>query len=103
LGWGKSVVEQIAKDLQAEFVGMSGFSARNLWLMKQFYEQYSKSEILQPLVAEIGWSHHVVLMSKCKDDLAREFYILMTKQFGWTKDVLIHQIENQTYQKYLNN
>lgn len=103
LGWGKSVVEQIAKDLQAEFVGMSGFSARNLWLMKQFYEQYSKSEFLQPMVAEIGWSHHVVLMSKCKDDLAREFYILMTKQFGWTKDVLIHQIENRTHEKYLNN
>lgn len=101
LSWGKSVVEQVAKDLQMEFLGQSGFSARNLWLMKQFYELYSASEILQPLVAEIGWSHHVQIMSKCQNDLQREFYIRMSKKFGWTKNVLIHQIENQSYEKYL--
>ena len=103
LSWGTAVVEQIAKDLQTEFVGMSGFSARNLWLMKQFYEMYYQNEILQPLVAEIGWSHHIIIMSKCDNDLQREFYILMCKKYGWTKDVLINQIENKTYQKYLNN
>jgi len=91
LGWGKSVVEQMAKDLQHEFPTMSGFSARNIWLMKRFYETYSQNEFLQPLVAEIGWSHHIVIMEKCKTDLQREFYILMTKKFGWTKNVLIHQ------------
>ncbi len=101
LGWGKSVVEQMSKDLQAEFVGVSGFSTRNLWLMKQFYELYGSSEILQPLVAEIGWSHHVKIMQKCQNDRQREFYILMTKKFGWTKDVLALQIDNQTYEKYL--
>ena len=103
LSWGTAVVEQIAKDLQTEFVGMSGFSARNLWLMKQFYEMYHQNEILQPLVAEIGWSHHIIIMSKCDNDLQREFYILMCKKYGWTKDVLTHQIENKTYQKYLLN
>jgi predicted nuclease of restriction endonuclease-like (RecB) superfamily len=103
LGWGKSVVEQLAKDIQAEFIGISGFSARNLWLMKQFYEMYSQNVILQPLVAEIGWSHHLQIMSKCKNDKAREFYTLMTKKFGWTKDVLINQIENKSYEKYLLN
>lgn len=101
--WGKSIVEKIAKELQTEFTGEKGFSARNLWLMKQFYELYSQNTILQPLVAEIGWSHHIQIMSKCKDDLHREFYIRMTKKFGWTKDVLIHQIENKTYEKYLLN
>jgi predicted nuclease of restriction endonuclease-like (RecB) superfamily len=103
LGWGKSVVEQLAKDIQTEFSGISGFSARNLWLMKQFYELYSQSQFLQPLVAEIGWSHHIQIMSKCKDDRAKEFYTLMTKKFGWTKDVLIHQIDNKSYEKYLLN
>ncbi len=101
--WGKSVVEQIAKDLQNEFVGERGFSARNLWRMRQFYELYNQSAFLPPLVAEIGWSHNVVIMEKCKNDLQREFYIGMTKKFGWTKDVLIHQIENKTYEKYLLN
>jgi len=103
LGWGKSVVEQLSKDLQAEFPGQSGWSARNLWLMKQFYEVYRENTILQPLVAEIGWTHNILIMSKCKGDLQREFYIRMTRKYGWTKDVLIHQIEGNSYALYLTN
>ncbi|HYX18783.1 MAG TPA: PDDEXK nuclease domain-containing protein [Nostoc sp.] len=101
--WGKSVVEQLAKDLQAEFPGISGFSARNIWNMRNFYVTYSQKEKLQPMVAEIGWTHNLVILEKCKDDLEREFYIRMTRKFGWTKNVLIHQIENQTYEKTLLN
>ena len=51
-GWGKSVVEILSKELQKEFPGVQGFSARNLWLMRNFYSEYSKKEFLQPLVAE---------------------------------------------------
>ena len=101
--WGKSVVEQLAKDLQAEFLGISGFSARNIWNMRSFYLTYSQNEKLQPMVAEIGWTHNLVIMEKCKDDLEREFYLRMTRKFGWTKNVLIHQIENKTYEKTLLN
>ncbi len=101
--WGKSVVEQLAKDLQAEFLGISGFSARNIWNMRNFFTTYSQNEKLQPMVAEIGWTHNLVILEKCKDDLEREFYIRMTRKFGWTKNVLIHQIENQTYEKTLLN
>lgn len=101
--WGKSVVEELAKDLQAEFPGISGFSARNIWNMRNFYVTYNQNEKLQPMVAEIGWTHNLVILEKCKDDLEREFYIKMTRKFGWTKNVLIHQIENQTYEKTLLN
>ncbi|MBN3888626.1 MAG: DUF1016 domain-containing protein [Nostoc sp. JL31] len=101
--WGKSVVEQLAKDLQAEFPGISGFSAANLWQMRLFYESYVNNEKLALMVREIGWSHNLVIVEKCKDDLEREFYIRMTRKFGWTKNVLIHQIENQTYEKTLLN
>jgi len=101
--WGKSVVEQLAKDLQAEFPGISGFSAANLWRMRLFYESYVNNEKLAPMVREIGWTHNLVIVEKCKDDLEREFYIRMTRKFGWTKNVLIHQIENQTYEKTLLN
>ncbi|MBN3948282.1 MAG: DUF1016 domain-containing protein [Nostoc sp. NMS7] len=101
--WGKSVVEQLAKDLQAEFPGISGFSAANLWRMRLFYESYVNNEKLAPMVREIGWSHNLVIVEKCKDDLEREFYIRMIRKFGWTKNVLIHQIENQTYEKTLLN
>ncbi|MBO1054329.1 MULTISPECIES: YhcG family protein [unclassified Dolichospermum] len=103
VNWGKSVVEQLAKDLQAEFPGISGFSTRNIWRMRDFYLTYHSQKILPPLVAEIGWTHNIVILEKCKDDLEREFYIKMTRKFGWTKNVLIHQIENQTYQKTLLN
>jgi predicted nuclease of restriction endonuclease-like (RecB) superfamily len=76
LGWGKSVVENLAKDLQMEFPALQGFSSRNLWNMKVFYEEYSSIEILQPLVAEISWTKHLVIMGKCKDLQERRFYIL---------------------------
>jgi predicted nuclease of restriction endonuclease-like (RecB) superfamily len=103
MAWGKSVVDVLARELQAEFPGVQGFSARNLWLMRGFYVEYSASEILQPLVAEISWTKNVVIMQKCKDPQEREFYIRMTKRYGWTKDVLINHIENQSYEKYLLN
>ena len=102
-GWGKSVVEQLAQDLQVEFHGMAGFSARNIWRVRDFYLTYHGNEKLTPLVAEIGWTHNLVILEKCKDDLQREFYIHKTQKFGWTKNVLIHQIENKTYEKTLLN
>ncbi|MEL6401289.1 MAG: PDDEXK nuclease domain-containing protein [Cyanobacteria bacterium J06626_4] len=101
--WGKSVVKTLAQDLKREFPGVIGFSASNLWRMKLFYETYKSSEKLAPLVREIGWSHNLVIMEKCKDDLEREFYLRMTRKYGWTKNVLIHQVENQSYEKTLLN
>lgn len=101
LGWGKSVVEALSADLQKEFPGMQGFGARNIWYMQQFYNEYQGNEILQPLVAEISWSKHLVIMTKCKDVQERQYYILSTKKYGWTKDVLTHKIEAQSFEKYL--
>jgi predicted nuclease of restriction endonuclease-like (RecB) superfamily len=101
LGWGKSVVETLSEDLQKEFPGMTGFGKSNLWSMAQFYSEYHTDTILQPLVGEISWSKHLVIMSKCKDMQERQFYILATKKFGWTKDVLIHQVELKSYERYL--
>jgi predicted nuclease of restriction endonuclease-like (RecB) superfamily len=118
-GWGKSVVEILAKELQKEFPGVQGFSARNLWRMRNFYVEYSQIAILPPMVAELGgcpqksilppsvaelgWSHICVIIEKCKDPLQREFYIKMTKRYGWTKDVLINNIENRAFEKHLTN
>ena len=114
-GWGKSVVEILSKELKKEFPGVQGFSARNLWLMRNFYVEYTQTPILQPMVAEIqnanlplmvaeiGWSKNIVIMQKCKDPLERQFYIKMTKRYGWTKDVLINNIENKAFEKYLTN
>jgi predicted nuclease of restriction endonuclease-like (RecB) superfamily len=103
LGWGKSVVEQLSKDIQKEYPGIQGFSTTNLWNMRLFYSEIQQHEKLQPLVGEISWTKNILILTKCKDSLEREFYMLHVRKFGWTKDVLIHQIENKTYEKYLMN
>jgi predicted nuclease of restriction endonuclease-like (RecB) superfamily len=97
--WGKAIVKNLSDDLQKEFSGMKGFSPQNLWHMRQVYLEYRENVKLQPLVREISWSKNVVIITKCKDILEREFYLKMTKKFGWTKNVLIHQIENHSYEK----
>ncbi|MDR1579777.1 MAG: PDDEXK nuclease domain-containing protein [Synergistaceae bacterium] len=125
--WGKSIVEVLSKELQKEFPGVNGFSASNLWRMRNFYLEYAgqakpqasvaENEVsdiapaarvlgklnMPPLVAEISWTKNIVIMQKCKDPLDREFYIKMTKRYGWTKDVLINNIENRAFEKYIAN
>lgn len=102
-GWGKSVVEKLATELQKEFVGVNGFSARNLWYMRNLYKEYARSAILQPVVAEIGWTHHIIILEKCKDEHQRFFYIEMTRRYAWSKSLLINAIEAKTYEKTLIN
>ena len=103
LGWGKAVVQTLANDLQLEFPGRNGFSATNLWYMRQFYAEYRELPILQPLIGEISWAKNLLILGRCKDTLQREFYLRATARFGWTKAVLQHQIDNQSYEKYLLN
>ena len=101
--WGKAVVENLSQDLQKEYSGLKGFSVGNLWRMRNFYLQYYQNQKLAPMVREISWTKNIIIMEKCKDDLEKEFYLKMTNKFGWTKDVLIHQVEGKSYEKYLLN
>jgi predicted nuclease of restriction endonuclease-like (RecB) superfamily len=71
--------------------------------MHGFYQCYAKNEKLAQLVREIGWGHNIMIMEKCKDALEREFYIRMTHKFGWSRSVLVNQIENRAYEKTLLN
>ena len=102
-GWGKSIVKNLSNELQKEFIGMKGFSQRNLWNMRNFYIEYRQNQKLQTLSAQIGWSHNVTIFHKCKDVLQREFYIKMTIKYGWTYRVLNHQIEGKSYESFLIN
>lgn len=72
-GWGKSVVERLSKELQSEIEGLSGFSPRNLWNMRNFYLAYKDNEKLQTLSAEISWSHNVLIFQKCNNYCKWEF------------------------------
>ncbi len=83
------------------FLESAVFPGAMFFYMREFYLFYRNDERVQPLVAQIGWSHNLVIFQHCKDPLEREFYIRMTRKFGWSKNVLIHQIENQSYEKSL--
>jgi len=100
-GWGKSVVEQLSKDLQQEFPGVRGFSARNIWRMKTFYEFYSQNEKLPPLVAEIGWVQNCIILEQCKDLTQIEFYLRKSKLMGWSKLDLKDKIKNHYFENQL--
>ena len=102
LGWGKSVVEKMAKDLQEEFGKRSGFSSQNLWYMRQFYDAYKNEVNLQQLVGEIPWGQNILIFSKCKDLLEREYYIKNTIAFGWSRNVLTHHIKTDLYKRDQN-
>jgi predicted nuclease of restriction endonuclease-like (RecB) superfamily len=63
-GWGKNIVEQLSKDLQRDFPSKTGFSSRNLWDMRRFYETYKDFSNLRQVVAEIPWGHHLLILQK---------------------------------------
>ena len=96
-GWGKSIVETLARDLQTEFVGMSGFSASNLWWMRTFFLEYQADGFLAPMVREIAWTHNVLIFEQCKTSAERLFYLTQTKRNHWTKVVLAQQIKTRAY------
>jgi predicted nuclease of restriction endonuclease-like (RecB) superfamily len=102
-GWGRSVVQRLAADLQKEFPGRSGFSGTNLWLMKRLYEAYYRAPKLQMLSEVLGWSQNVAILTRCQDDLEREFYLRATARFGWSHAVLRHQLDTHAYHRFLNN
>jgi predicted nuclease of restriction endonuclease-like (RecB) superfamily len=96
-GWGKSVVERLSQDLKTEFPNLEGFSARNMWDMRLLYLTYRDYPILRQLVAEIPWSHNILIMSKIKDAQEQQFYLEATAQFGWSRAILHNQIKANAY------
>jgi len=99
LGWGKSIVEQMSKDLKSEFGEKSGYSTQNLWYMRQFYNSYKENTNLQQLVGEIPWGTNIVIFTKCKDDIQKEYYIKNTIEFGWNRNVLTHHIKTNLFER----
>ena len=121
-GWGRQVIEQLSKDLASRYPDDRGYSKRNLGYMKSFAMQYPAFPFLQvPLaklkslpisqatlaklenegadfvqvpLAQISWYHHISLLSKVKDDAERAYYITETAQNGWSRDVMLMQIDN---------
>ena len=98
-GWGSSVISQLSKDLKEEFPTAKGYSERNLGYMKKFASEYPDFAILQRGVAKITWSHNVILLDKCKTKEERFWYAQQTIESGWSRDVLVMQIETKLHER----
>ncbi|MBQ5661075.1 MAG: DUF1016 family protein [Lachnospiraceae bacterium] len=100
-GWGKSIVTDFAEFIQKHYPGMKGFSTQNIWRMKQFYETYCDNEKLSPLVREISWTNNLLIMSGCKTDEAREFYLRLCIANNYSKRELERQMDSAYYERYM--
>lgn len=89
----------MSQDLQAEFPELKGLSGRNLKYMRAFAEAYPEEEFVQQLVAQIPWGHNVVLLDRVKDSNARLWYAQQVTTNGWSRNILVMQIESQLYQR----
>ena len=99
-GWGNSIVENLSKDLKSEFPNTKGFSRRNLFYMKKFYNFYKNDfEKVQQLVAQIPWGHNVLIISKLQNINEAVFYLNETLENNWSRDILDMQIESDLYER----
>jgi predicted nuclease of restriction endonuclease-like (RecB) superfamily len=93
-GWGKKIIQQLAKDLSSAFPDMKGFSQRNLDYMRHFAKTWPDRPITQQLVAKLPWGHNIVLLQKLSNDSERLWYAQKTIENGWSRNVLLMQIES---------
>lgn len=98
-GWGAKVIERLSADLKREFPDQKGFSARNLKYMRKFAASYPGIKIVQQSAAQIPWFHNCLILDKVKDPVQRKWYIRATVEHGWSRAVLVHQIESNVYSR----
>jgi predicted nuclease of restriction endonuclease-like (RecB) superfamily len=97
--WGAKVIVRLSTDLSREFPEMKGFSQRNLKYMRAFAEAYPDARFVQQAVAQIPWGHNVRILDYVKVPREREWYIRKTIEHGWSRNVLVHQIESRLYHR----
>ena len=94
LCWGSGVIDQLSADLTSHFPGQRGFSPRNLRAIRRFAETWPEESIWQQPVAKLPWSHNLILIEKLKSNSERLWYAEQSVLSGWSRSVLVHQIES---------
>ena len=97
--WGNKFIENLAADIRREFPASKGYSVRNLKYMAKFAQTYPDREFVQQVVAQIPWGHNLVLLDKISEPEERRWYLATCQKNGWSRSVLIHQIESGLYQR----
>lgn len=101
--WGEGVVEQLAQHIATTQPGLRGFSAKNIWRMRQFFEAYSDSPILSALPRELPWTHNLIILSRSKRPEEREFYLKMAAQEKWSSRELERQYDTALFERVVLN
>ncbi len=100
-GWGESIIDTISKDLQTEYVGVKGFSSRNLRRMKLIYEEICQNSIWTQAVSKIPWGHSNLIFAKVKNKEERTFYLQKSLERGWSRSILEEEIKFDSFKKQL--
>lgn len=95
--WGNKFIENLSRDLRLEYPDAKGYSERNLNYMSKFAERFPEEEILQEVLAKLSWYHVVTLMDKVKERPVLLWYAKQSVENGWSRNVLVHQIESNLY------
>lgn len=98
-GWGSKVIDQLAADLHASFPDDRGFSTRNLKYMRRFALEWLDLAIVQQVAAQLPWGQNMVLLDKLSDPGHRQWYAVQASRNGWSRAVLVHQIETKLHQR----
>ncbi len=99
--YGDAYINEISREIQETFPGIKGFNRRGLYRMKKFYETYKDNDIVTPLVTQISWTNHLLIMSGCKTDEEREFYIRLCIKENYSKRQLERQLDSGYYERYM--
>ena len=97
--WGNKFIDNLSNDIQMAFPNRKGYSVRNLKYMAKFAARFSDKRIVQEVLAQITWYHNIALMDKVKTAEEHIWYADATVQNGWSRNVLVHQIESKLYQR----
>ena len=101
--WGKAVIQQLAEHIQRTNPDLRGFSAQNLWRMRQFYEAYQAAPILSALLRELPWTHNLSILARCKRPEEREFYLRFAAREKWSSRELDRQITACLFERAVLN
>ena len=101
--WGNKFLDKLAFELKNTYPNQKGFSIRNLKYMKTFYSEYHDDLEFVQLVAQLPWTHNIILIEKIKDKDIRKWYIKKCIEDGWSKSILTYQIDTNLYKRQLKN
>ncbi len=97
--WGNKFIDNLAKDIKLSYPDSTGYSVRNLKYMAKFADTYPEEQIVQEVLAQLTWYHNIALLDKVKDENVSVWYACETLKNGWSRNVLVHQIESHLYER----